>query len=344
MPARALLRTLIRPTQPGTGRSSAPPPIVIGLVNNMPDTALEATEAQFSRLLQAAVAADPVDLRFAYIPEVRRSSTAMERLAKTYWPIDELLRHELDALIVTGAEPLAPRLRDEPYWGRLGALLRWAQDNTASSIWSCLAAHAAVEHLDGIQRRRMEYKRCGVFEHEILPEHPLMRGINAPLSIPHSRWNELPVEALRAAGYTLASSSDETGADVFTRRTRSLLVFFQGHPEYEQATLLKEYRRDVGRFLRGEQPHYPAVPHGYFSARALATLDEFKARALRHREAGGSDAELLSSFPSAAATEGLRDTWGAAAVRIYSNWLAELTAARKVGAAPSASKRLNSRL
>src|SRR2546429_1136852 len=29
----------------------------------------------------------------------------------------------------------------------------------------------------------------------------LVRGVSAPLSMPHSRWNELPVGELRAAGY-----------------------------------------------------------------------------------------------------------------------------------------------
>ena len=44
---------------------------------------------------------------------------------------------------------------------------------------------------------------------------------------------------------------------MFVKQTRSLFIFFQGHPEYEETTLLREYRRDVGRFLRGQQPHYP---------------------------------------------------------------------------------------
>ena len=66
-----------------------------------------------------------------------------------------------DALIVTGTEPVAPLLSDEPYWERLRELLQWAQANTTSSIWSCLAAHAAVELLDGIRRRRLGTSAVG---------------------------------------------------------------------------------------------------------------------------------------------------------------------------------------
>ena len=118
------------------------------------------------------------------------------------------------------------------------------------------------DSLDGIERQRLAEKRCGVYQHSILAGHALLAGVGAPLLMPHSRWNELPPAALRAAGYTLLSWSAETGADAFVRQERSLLLFFQGHPEYEDTTLLKEYRRDVGRFLNAQQPHYPTLPCG----------------------------------------------------------------------------------
>src|SRR6266705_1615555 len=78
---------------------------------------------------------------------------------------------EPDALIVTGTEPIAARLADEPYWRRLVELITWAEEHAVASIWSCLAAHAVVESIDGIQRRRLAEKRCGVFAHDILAGH-----------------------------------------------------------------------------------------------------------------------------------------------------------------------------
>jgi homoserine O-succinyltransferase len=299
--------------------------LVIGLINNMPDTALETTEGQFARLLGAAAGSLPVRLRLSSLPEVPRGNAGRERIdSGAYWPVGPLLQQPLDALIVTGAEPVAPRLSDEPYWDHLGRLLEWADANTYSSVWSCLAAHAAVAHLDGIQRRRLQQKRCGVYAHEIEPGHMLMKGIGAPVRTPHSRWNELPVDALQKAGYVLASSSPANGADAFTKQKRSLLVFFQGHPEYEDTTLMKEYRRDVGRFLRGQQAHYPTLPHDYFSPAALATLQAFEARARAARAP-----ELLDEFPSSAIMADLSNTWGLGASRIYRNWLTLLaTAAR----------------
>lgn len=296
---------------------------MIGLVNNMPDAALHSTENQFAGLLQEAAGAQSVRLRLTSLPELPRSPEALEHIQLRYWPLEELLAAGADALIVTGTEPRAPVLTEEPYWSRFVELLTFARQHTVASVWSCLAAHGAVLSMDGIERQRLSQKRCGVYEHHILGEHALLAGVSAPMPMPHSRWNELSPQALRAAGYTLLSWSDETGADAFVREECSLLVFFQGHPEYEDTTLLKEYRRDVGRYLSGQQAHYPAVPRGYLSPDATARLTEFQERALVNRSAA-----LLESFPFAAVAGALRNRWRPAAVGLYRNWLGHILAAR----------------
>jgi homoserine O-succinyltransferase len=296
---------------------------VVGLVNNMPDAALHSTETQFSGLLQAASGDCTVRLRLTSLPELPRSPEALEHIQRGYWPLEELIAEPLDALIVTGTEPRAPVLTEEPYWKRFVELLAFAREHTAASIWSCLAAHAVVLDLDGIERQRLPEKRCGVYQHRVLAGHALLAGVRAPLPMPHSRWNELPPAALRAAGYTLLSWSEETGADAFVREERSLLLFFQGHPEYEDTTLLKEYRRDVGRYLSGQQAHYPTLPRGYFSGDALAVLSEFREQALAKRSAA-----LLESFPFARVAAGLENTWRSSAVAMYRNWLSLINARR----------------
>jgi len=303
-------------------RSAPADPIVIALVNNMPDAALLSTESQFAGLLAAACGAQPVKLRLTSLPELPRSAEALEHIRRSYWPIEEALADPPDALIVTGTEPRAARLCDEPYWRRLVELLAFAQQHTVASIWSCLAAHAAVLHLDGIERQRLPQKRCGVYLHA-LGTHPLLEGVSAPMPMPHSRWNELSAAALRAAGYTLLSTSPETGADAFVHEKRSLLLFFQGHPEYEDATLLKEYRRDVSRYLSGAQAHYPTLPCGYLGAEATTLLAAFRDEALKSRSAA-----LLEHFPFATVAATVKNTWRPAAVTLYRNWLAFIAAAR----------------
>jgi homoserine O-succinyltransferase/O-acetyltransferase len=304
-------------------------PILVGLINNMPDSALRSTETQFGGLLAAATGAQAVTVRLSSLPELPRSPEALEHIRRSYWPIDDLLAEPPDALIVTGTEPRAARLTEEPYWPRFVQLLEWAQAHTRASVWSCLAAHAAVLSLDGIERQRLAEKRSGVYEHSILAGHPLLRGVHPPLNMPHSRWNELSAAALRAAGYTVLSWSTQTGADAFIREQRSPMLFFQGHPEYEATTLLKEYRRDVGRFLGGQQPRYPTLPCGYFSTEATAALSAFRDRALAERSTA-----LLEQFPFALVAATLRNTWRPAAVAIYRNWLSFIASARAPTRAP----------
>jgi homoserine O-succinyltransferase/O-acetyltransferase len=305
----------------------------IGLVNNMPDAALWATESQFSRLLGAAAGTLSVQLRFSYLPEIVRTSASLQRLREHYWPIDALLGAGLDALIVTGTEPVAPSLREERYWPRLIELLNWAETHTTSSLWSCLAAHAAALHLDGIARRRLPQKCCGIFEYSELAQHALLSGVGVPLRTPQSRGNELPLDALRAAGYTILSASAEAGVNICARRHRSLLIYFQGHPEYEGTTLLKEYRRDIERFASGQRADYPTLPSGYFSPEASARLEAYRQHVLSTPPAA------RSSFPYEAVAAGVQNTWRDAAVKIYKNWLVSLASARNA-AAKSASPAL----
>jgi len=311
-------------------RQSRPGGIRVGLVNNMPDSALESTETQFTRLLESAAGTIPVQLRLYHLPEIARGASAREHIDRNYWHIQALEQDPPDALIVTGMEPGGGPLTSEPYWDRFVKLLQWADANTVSSIWSCLAAHAAAQCLHGVQRQRRAEKLSGVFEHQLLAGHPLLAGVSEPFRLPHSRWNDLPMEALRASGYTILSWSESTGADTFIEQRGSLLVCFQGHPEYEETSLLKEYRRDVGRFLRGQQATYPTQPQGYFAPPVSAELDAFSARALATpRE------DLFAEFPAVDAG-GVRNTWQAPAARIYSNWLAFVAAGRADAPRPQA--------
>lgn len=306
---------------PGGNRESGA--VIIGLINNMPDGALRATETQFATLLALAAAARPIRLRLSYLPEVQRGPDAQERISAAYWPLEDLLADAPDALIVTGTEPRSSELEAEPYWQRTIDLLEWVQEHARPSIWSCLAAHAAALALDGIHRQRLPQKRFGVFTHRAASKHPLFSGIGESIVTPHSRWNELPVEALRSAGYTLGSVSPETGADCFLREGEAPILCFQGHPEYESTTLLLEYRRDVGRFLRRERETWPTSPHDYFSTDALKLLDTFRSRAESAR-----DPALLTEFPTSELAAGLTASWQASATRIYRNWLNEITERR----------------
>jgi homoserine O-succinyltransferase len=295
--------------------------LTIGLINNMPDAAFAATERQFTDLIRQATPNSVVLLKLFAIPEMPRTDATRSEIAERYRDISALWDTPLDGLIVTGTEPRAKNLKDEPYWPTLSKIVDWAPDNTASTIWSCLAAHAAVLHTDGIERLALKEKRFGVFDCRLTAEHPMTEHFPDPLWVPHSRYNDLPERALTSCGYRVLARSAVAGVDTFAKQDGSFFLFFQGHPEYEADTLLREYRRDAARFLAGEREHYPAMPLGYFNNEAVALADAFRVRAFIERTP-----DLIADFPKGAIEMGLTCPWRAAAIGVYQNWAAYLTA------------------
>ena len=300
---------------------NAPNCISIGLINNMPDAALAATERQFTNLIRQAVPNAVVLLKLFAMPALPRGAAARAFLTERYRDIAALWETPLDGLIVTGTEPRAAKLTDEPYWASLSEVVEWARDHTSSTIWSCLAAHAAVLHADGIERLARGEKLCGIFDCRLAADHPMTEHFPEPLWVPHSRYNDLPEAALTACGYKILTRSPSAGVDTFAKQDGSFFLFFQGHPEYEADTLLREYRRDAGRFLAGERKHYPALPAGYFGTEAAAAAQDFRARALEHRNPA-----LAAQFPTAALEASLTCPWRPAALGVYQKWCAFLSA------------------
>ena len=289
--------------------------IEVGLINNMADQALKVTERQFETLL--AEAADDFDLRLRIfsLNGTPRSAFAREYIAASYEPASAVLRSDLHALIFTGAQPQADGLNEEPYWGELVELIEWAKLNTASTILSCLAAHAAVLHLDGIQRRPLAEKCTGVFAFTVKRTHALMGRKGEARSIPHSRYNGLLESELEEAGYSVLNSSAAHGVDTFTKSFGSQFVFLQGHPEYYANSLAREYRRDMELYLRRQTERKPARPRGYFGTRAEAELCALERRAYDDRASVPIDdlSVIVSSAPAEAA-------WRSSAVSFYRNW------------------------
>jgi len=291
-------------------------PIRIGLVNNMPEAAFKATENQFRVLLNSASKDFPVELSLFVLRGTPMAAVNRDHAASQYSRTDELEGQRLDGLIVTGTEPTTAALQDEPYWHSFTQLLEWARDNTFSTVWSCLAAHAAILHMDGIERRRNHSKHFGIFHCDRISHDPLLNGTPPRISIPHSRWNGIAEQHLSAHGYKVLTRIGDAEVDTFTKQENSLFVFFQGHPEYETDTLLREYRRDIGRFLRGDMKTYPHLPHGYFASSAEAAFTSLQQNASSlHRD------EVLAGIATVTPTIQIENIWQATAVRIYSNWL-----------------------
>jgi homoserine O-succinyltransferase len=292
----------------------------IGLVNNMPDAALENTERQFVALFGDAAPDFLIDWQLFSLAAVVRNGASRRHLAsRGYGSLRNLRDAQLDGLIVTGTEPLEPDLRHEPYWPELASLFDWIENDGPSAIFSCLATHAAVLHFDGIERRRLPTKRFGLFDHGVAAPHKLTALLTSPFRIAHSRWNEVTPDDLSEAGYEILTYAPRAGVDLFIRRRRNLMLFLQGHPEYDAGTLGREYRRDVRRFLAGTRSAYPNLPEGYFSPEATAQLELFRERALVARNEA-----LMDEFPDVIASPDRRHSPMAT---VFRAWLHEIAQA-----------------
>jgi homoserine O-succinyltransferase/O-acetyltransferase len=292
--------------------------LTIGLINNMPDAALQATERQFMRLLRQAAGDIRIDFHCFSLPSVRRSQPAKWRVDAQYTDIADIDRLHIDGLIVTGAEPNATELTGETFWRDLIGIIDWAKDNTRSTIWSCLAAHAAVLHLDRVERKRIDTKCSGIFDCFKVSNHWLTAGLPSPSKVAHSRLNELRADELTASGYQLLTRSLQGGVDSFAKDLGSQFIFFQGHPEYEALSLEREYLRDISRFLSGERDVYPGIPVGYFDAETEQRLATFAARALTERRPA-----LSAELPDRTLRQDIAT--GVAATIMFRNWLHYLT-------------------
>jgi homoserine O-succinyltransferase len=294
--------------------------VTIGLVNNMPDGEFWNTERQFRELLTRH-GRIPVRLRYFVFDEIPRSPAAATRIAEHYESIEALWTSRLDGMIVTGAEPRSPSLRNEPFWPTLARLVAWSQERTISTIWSCLAAHAAVLCLDGIERRPYGNKLSGLFECSRSRNWPFAIDLPDRWRTPHSRFNSLAADELSACGYDILSNGPETGPDIFAKRQGSLHLFLQGHLEYDSGSLLREYRRDVGRFLCGRRNLYPEIPSSYVDADAEAAFTTFRAQAEDERSS-----ELMSRFP-AYGEDRVAHAWRDTARKFYEGWLGYIAGA-----------------
>jgi homoserine O-succinyltransferase len=304
---------------------ATPRPIVIAVINNMPDAALRATERHFCQLLGAAAHGMHVDLRFYSLPEIVRAAPERAHVTMHYDTLGELLKNPPDGLIVTGAEPKFPCLTQEAFWPSLCRIVDWVEDNAIPTIWSCLSAHAAIQYGDGIKRQRLGTKLSGVFACDITRKpHQILHGLPPVWRVPHSRLHGLRRRDLESNGYTILSQSRQTGVDMFMRRSTALQLFLQGHPEYDPATLLLEYRRDLLRAKPGASQTPPAMPHGLWS-RSGKSLKFSEPDALV-RQTG--DEILVARITAILKHTPPDNHWSTPARRLFGNWLIHLHAHR----------------
>lgn len=295
--------------------------IHVGLLNMMPDAALEATERQFFRLVGACNQISQFHVHPFTIEGLPRSAQAQAHIDKYYESFASIKRDGLDALIISGANVSRNCLPEEDFWQPLTEVFDWAKQNVTSILCSCLATHALIECCYGIRRTRLPAKRWGVFSHTVTQrQHPLVAEINTRFDVPHSRFNEIFQEDIERHGLKVLVRSDEAGVHLAVSPDGFRMVFFQGHPEYDDISLLKEYKREVYSYYHQTREDYPPFPENYFKPHVQALLNEYAAEVQAARQQG----LVMPVFPEADIVEYLDITWRDTARAVFNNWLGKV--------------------
>ncbi|WP_025769281.1 homoserine O-succinyltransferase MetA [Thioalkalivibrio sp. HK1] len=291
----------------------------VGLLNMMPDAALEATDRQFMRLIGNCNRIAQIHVHHFSVDCGSRGPAARAHIERHYRTFDEVRRSGLDALIITGANPAREVLEDEPFWEPLVEVMEWSKRHVCSVVCSCLATHAYMQHFHGIRRKPCRpNKRWGIYEHHRdRIRHPLLIDLNTRFDAPHSHVYEITREGFEEAGLRVLSASPKAGVHLAVSAEGLRFVFFQGHPEYDLISLSKEYKREVGRFFTGAREDWPSPPENYFPPRALRILEDYREKMQRAKSEGGIPPE----FPEKEIEPLLDNTWADTGKAMFNNWL-----------------------
>ena len=231
-------------------------PIHIAILNLMP--LKEETELQLLRSFSNTPL--QIDVTFVKVKSHESKNTSSSELNKFYGEFEEIRAQRFDGMIITGAPVEMMEFEEVDYWKELTEIMNWAETHVTSTIHLCWAAQAGLYHYYGLQKRILDHKMFGVFEHRVLNRKiPLVRGFDDIFYAPHSRHTEVPMEEIRKVeALTVLAESDEAGL-FLAMAENGRKIFVMGHPEYDRVTLDGEYKRDLAKNLPIDLPknYYP---------------------------------------------------------------------------------------
>lgn len=230
-------------------------PMRVLILNLMPNK-IE-TETQLLRLLGNTPLQVDVDLLRIHDKESKH--TSIDHMNTFYRDFNQVRDNNYDGLIITGAPLGLVDFEDVTYWEHIKEIFDWSQQHVTSVLFLCWAAHAALYHLYGLNRKLLPEKRSGVFNHQrALKHYPLLRGFDDEFFAPHSRVAEIDPNLVEEhVELDVLAKSDVAGVYLaLSKDNRNLFVM--GHPEYQKMTLDEEYARDCKLGLA------PKLPANYY--------------------------------------------------------------------------------
>ena len=231
-------------------------PLQILMLNLMP-TKID-TETQLSRLLGNTPL--QVELTLMHTSSHKSKNTSEDHLLAFYTTFDKVKERYFDGLVITGAPVEMMEFEEVEYWNELCEIMEWSTTHVHSTFHICWGAQAGLYYHFGVQKKVLDKKMFGVFEHIAdYKRSMLFRGFDDVFMVPHSRHTTIDREDLEGIpGLKILASSPEAG--VFALSTKKgRQIFITGHPEYDAETLGREYWRDVNANKPIEIPknYYP---------------------------------------------------------------------------------------
>ena len=231
-------------------------PLEIVVLNLMPTKVV--TETQLSRLLGNTPL--QVHLELMHTKSHNSKNTSQEHLLTFYKTFDELKDRKFDGMVITGAPVENIDFEEVDYWPELCQIMEWSKSHVHSTLHICWGAQAGLYYHFGINKRPLNEKLFGVFEHtKDYPLAILLRGFDDLFWVPHSRHTTVERSDIEAVSeLKILASSQEAGVyAVMNKNGRQ--IFITGHSEYDVDTLEKEYLRDKNQGLPISVPknYYP---------------------------------------------------------------------------------------
>ena len=230
-------------------------PLNFLILNLMPEK--EKAETQLLRLLGNSPL--QVNVKFLKTTSYESTHTSKQHLEQFYTTFSEIRQQKFDGMIITGAPVELLEFDQVKYWSELKEIMKWSITNVTSTLHICWGAQAALFYHYDIGKFELPRKCSGIYSHRIFEENDLLlRGFDDQFYAPHSRYTDVPIEAIRKnPNLKLLAASEEAGALLIASRDRKH-VMITGHLEYESDSLAQEYERDVNK---GLEIH---VPENYF--------------------------------------------------------------------------------
>lgn len=216
-------------------------PLQILIVNLMPTKIV--TETQLARVLGNTPL--QVEMELLMMSSHKSKNTSEEHMLAFYKTFDEVKDRNFDGMIITGAPVEHMDFEQVEYWKELCEIMEWSKTHVTSTFHICWAAQAALYYHYGIEKKPLDKKLFGVFEHTV--DHKgsiLFRGFDDTFMVPHSRHTTVLAEDIeKVPALKILSTGKEVGVyAVATDRGRQ--IFITGHSEYDAETLNREYQRD----------------------------------------------------------------------------------------------------